>query len=62
MSWLRRAAQRVPDDVAAPLRRVLLSDADDPGMDETVEALLRDLYAADVERLSAMLGIIPPWR
>jgi hypothetical protein len=63
MPRLRRSERRwLAGGLRAQLRGLLLTDTDDPGMDRPVETLLRDLYAPDVERLTELLGIIPPWR
>jgi hypothetical protein len=63
MPRLRRSERRwLAGGLHAQLRGLLLTDTDDPGMDRPVETLLRDLYAPDVERLTELLGIIPPWR
>jgi hypothetical protein len=30
-------------------------------MDDTIRRLLEEVYAADVARVSELLGVIPPW-
>lgn len=57
----RRVRMVVPQRFHPVLRDLLVTPGQRPVMDDTVRALLRDLYASDVDRLSDLLGIIPPW-